>query len=156
MILSSEEENKPIKQLFISYDIAIILKEKGFNEPCLLQAYLAPDRYKGEEKYFYQLMGGSFGQNLKGKKNSDLTSEKAIKQKFVMLPLYQQVINWFLNKYNILIIADIFDKGFLEKDKFCFQVRIYNNSEEWITTLKEFKTQIECYNEGIQEALKLI
>ncbi len=66
-----------MKQLFVPYEIAKLLKEKSFNEPCFAVIY--PD---GQiiEQHFEKLV--------------------LIKEEICYaLPLYQQVIDWFRTKH---------------------------------------------------------
>jgi len=63
-----------MKHLFVSYELTLKLKEKGFDEECLGLYY----------------KDGSFAYNP----DSDV---------FVGAPLYQQVIDWFREKHNIYI-----------------------------------------------------
>lgn len=91
-----------MREQFVPYEIALKLKEKGFDEPCLLQeGYIFS--YFGESKYRFhsQLTGGPFGTDLKGKKNSDLKGELPKYKDWVLIPLWQQVIDWFRTKHNI-------------------------------------------------------
>ena len=74
-----------MKEQFVTYEIALKLKELGFNEKCF----------------------GYFGiQNeveIEISYNSDLN---LIRRNFISAPLWQQVIDWFKEKYNIWIIVD--------------------------------------------------
>lgn len=62
---------------------------------------------------------------------------------------------WLREVHKIVVESIVFDKGFLENDKFCYQWRVYDNTEDWFTGL-EFKTYEEALEVGLQEALKLI
>jgi hypothetical protein len=50
----------------------------------------------------------------------------------------------------------VFDIGFLEKVKFCFQWRIYDNSEEWFTNTTEYKSPKEALQAGIKKVIELV
>lgn len=76
-----------MKHLFVSYEIAKLLKDKGFNEECLgtwcnyhLQLIDNPKFIKKNKKFV--------GKHL---------------NMFCSAPLYQQVIDWFREKHNIHI-----------------------------------------------------
>lgn len=120
-----------MKDLFVTYQLALLAKQKGFDESCL--AY-----YGNEEKLF-------------------ITAGAILKYRpLLKAPLYQQLIDWFLEKHDIWVEILLFDRGFLEKNKFCFQWRIYNKSKEWFTSADECKTPIETMNLAFIEAFKLI
>ena len=94
-----------MREQFVPYEIALKLKEKGFDKPCLLQeGYIFS--YFGESKYRFhsQLGGGPFGTDLKGKKNSDLKGELPKYKDWVLIPLWQQVIDWLREKHFIDIM----------------------------------------------------
>src|SRR5690606_21849624 len=76
-----------MKHLFIPYEIALKLKEKGFDEPCL--GWYTNDT--GIELRRFDL-------RMSTCKNSDKTYCEG-----VTAPLYQQVIDWFREKKNIHI-----------------------------------------------------
>jgi len=71
---------------FVSYEIALKLKELGYNEPCLT--------------YYYELTS-----NLRTHLAIDIrnawTYSGNKKLGFTLAPLYQQVFRWFRNKYGI-------------------------------------------------------
>lgn len=77
-----------MKHLFIPYEIAVIAKEKGFDEPCL--------------KWYSS--NGKLNNNV-----GDILSEN---QKSLYgccaAPLYQQIIDWLREKHNIYIMHNIF------------------------------------------------
>ncbi len=75
-----------MQKLFIPYELAVIAKEKGFDEPCIA-VYL-------EDKKLY-LCGYS------NKTNGTLT------------PLYQQIIDWFREKHNTVINVYANASGYL-------------------------------------------
>jgi hypothetical protein len=64
-----------MKHLFIPYELALKLKEKGFNEPC-------------------------FGFYIQGVLHPKLPDSTTI---LLHAPLYQQVIDWFREKHDIFI-----------------------------------------------------
>lgn len=74
---------------------------------------------------------------------------------YLAAPTQTHLQKWLRKKHNIIVEVLIFDKGFLEIDKFCYQYRVYNNSMDWITGL-EFKTYEETLEKGLQVGLKLI
>lgn len=82
-----------MKQLFLPYNLALLAKEKGFDEPCLFkhnpQATFDHDKINlikhnplGSLNFFY---------------NSD---------GIITAPLYQQMIDWFFDKHHINVVPD--------------------------------------------------
>lgn len=127
-----------MKHLFIPYDISRQLKDKGFNEECL--AF-----FRGNQE--------SLTTELPAKRNKNSMFVDATS---VAAPIYQQALDWFREKHNIIIGVDYFDSGksgYL--DACCGYVR----------TIKPFKhTDVgglgndyyKSLNIAIEEALKLI
>jgi hypothetical protein len=68
-----------MKDLFVSYEQALELKELGFDEPCLKY-------WNGIGEYFDQNDWFNWNQS----------------EKFISIPLKQQVFKWFREKYNII------------------------------------------------------
>ena len=64
---------------FVSYKQAVLLKELGFDEPCLKY-------WNGIGEYFDQKDWFNWNQS----------------EKFISIPLKQQVLRWFREKYNII------------------------------------------------------
>ena len=76
-----------MKHLFVPYELAVKLKEKGFDEPCLYTVHKedAGDVYNGHEMEWVNW-------NKYGTTNVSVSA-----------PLYQQVTNFFREKYFIHI-----------------------------------------------------
>jgi hypothetical protein len=72
-----------MKKQFVTYEIALKLKELDFDEPCMAV-------YLGKEGFYFR-------PELNGNKNSYFKD----KSKSVSLPLWQQVIDWVREKYDI-------------------------------------------------------
>lgn len=75
-----------MKHLFVSHDLALKLKEKGFDESCFCY-YTSMDK----------IIPSYPEENFKYPRNSDLIKD------WVSAPSHQQVIDWFRDKYNISI-----------------------------------------------------
>ena len=71
---------------FVSYEIALKLKELGFNEPCLT--------------YYYEL-NSNLRTHLGVDINNAWTYSGNTNFGFTLAPLYQQVFKWLRNKYGI-------------------------------------------------------
>ena len=77
-----------MKKQFTTYEIAKLLKELGFNEPCIAH-------YISKEGWQLDLTEGSFYFKDKPSKSVDTYS--------ILAPLWQQVIDWFREKHRISI-----------------------------------------------------
>lgn len=69
-----------MKHLFIPYELALIAKEKGFDEPCLglyhKDGMFVVEKTESHNQYYGQICSA---------------------------PLYQQIVDWFREKHNISI-----------------------------------------------------
>jgi len=115
-----------MKHLFLPYDLALLAKEKGFDEPCM----------KGVKD------GHEFttcGFNLT---NSGNTHEYT-------LPLYQQLVDWFRMK-GIEVRVDVYSKfcGYF--------IKKINKGEMDIVKHDEVIGYYECFYAALTEAFKLI
>jgi len=139
-----------MKEQFVPYEIAIKLKEKGFNEPCLAWStedseYILVETKEGEDN---NSIGGT------------------------SIPLWQQVIDWLSDVHNIEVDALRYTyRGGVYQGK-CYMWFVdqydpkYNHELEeddshWILNERkaqgyDFKTKREAILAGITEALTLI
>jgi hypothetical protein len=144
-----------MKELFLPYDLSLALKEIGFDEPCLAWLYTdikdnSPKLLDEEDFLPYKL------KPYQRLTTNDEINKTPYGNRITASPLYDQVIDWFIEKYNIFIEVLVFDIGFLEKGKFCFQWRIYDNSEEWFTNTTEYKSPKEALQAGIKKVIELV
>ena len=114
-----------MKHLFIPYELALIAKEKGFNEDCL--AY-----YQDEGNLVCCDTNQVKGEFIPYKEQRDDDSATA--------PLYQQIVDWFREKHNILIS---------ERLKWWTIYEIIDNGEHRLMST-------ETKDKAIEEAFKLI
>jgi hypothetical protein len=73
---------------FVKYEQSLVLKELGFNEPCILL-------YRGLDTQPVCQMGYGF----KTEKNSDYNDETNY---WLTVPTYSQALRWFREKYNLI------------------------------------------------------
>lgn len=78
-----------MREQFVSYEIALKLKELGFNEPCLASY----------EEEFLNIDSSDINKNFEWSEYSDCCS----------VPLWQQVLDWFLDKKILIQIPAIDD-----------------------------------------------
>lgn len=138
-----------MKEQFVNYDIALKLKELGFNKRCFA--------YYFENKVFH--LGGRLG----------TIDDIVIDRKYVedicqhkdscLAPLWQQVLEWFRKKHNIEASIQFDDNNikyyyFIHTNiKDCYSNRIcsLNNAKDRV-----FDTYEEARKAAILEAIKLI
>lgn len=72
-------------------------------------------------------------------------------------PYNQSLVQkWLREQYCIIAEPLIFDKGSLKKDYFCYQWRVYNDSDEWFTNGVEYHTYEDALEEALRRGLKFI
>lgn len=133
------------KNYFVSYETALKLKEKGFDEPCIayhreLLGSKEPIFHINERKY-KPIINSELGEN---------------KYNMVSAPNIVQVWNWFIKNHNININIEYGDG----EDRY-FKARFKNkkNQNDCIRTIYKIDDANHCYltnNALIQEYLKLI
>ena len=158
-----------MEKQFVSFDIALKLKELGFDEPCFayftkMKDWMITD-YKGKpaawQKYnvgnnmYLRTVTDSFGDNLhrdgKFVRNSKFT--KAITN--VAAPLYQQVIDWFRTKHN-LFIELVIDRT--AEPKFTYIITRYLGDFNWEESIMSeflYRTYEESREDAILKAIGL-
>lgn len=131
-----------IKELFVSQELAIELKAKGFNEPCIMF-------------YDFENELTTFEQDLNEKITLYRSSETRLD--FILAPLYEQVINWFDKQYNIQIFLCRDDDGYFscKIKKWCDDLQdIYGYVTVYDWNISRDKS--ESLEVVIKESLKLI
>ena len=128
-------------EMFVSYELATRLKEKGFDIPCI--------RLKNNIS------------NIEEEKNWYNWNDVDM---FVSIPLYQQVVDWLdLKGYNISIKPEYYYEGI----NWNWQIFWYLPQEEWTEFLVndgtmmygdngEYNTRLEATIAAIEKALELI
>ena len=136
-----------MKEQFVSYEIALKLKELGFDAGCLGDYYIIPsDKTPNPNGEFL------------GLKYEDVSSYT----KLVSAPLWQQVIDWFRNKYNLLIDSPKLDE--LNIGKWSVKITSLDKStvlEEFVDQpywrlYRCFRTYEEAREQAILKAIELI
>ena len=139
-----------LEHLFVSYELALELKNIGFDEPCI-RSYDNDNENSSDKKFYLFEYISSIGITT-----TQLQSNKGM-ENFIGAPLYQQVIDWLRDEKYINIQTHY--------DYITYDVIIYDykNSQtiKLQSTLMEgapycFTDYYEALNEAIKEALKLI
>lgn len=121
-----------LSDLFVPYKIALRLKIKGFNEPCLA------------------IYNNSSIPFIAG--NTPVFNDKTEDESIITAPVYEQVVDWFLEKHNILIESRPLNT-FTWWDGLVY---IYNEDIQRDFRDSGLKTRKEALIIAIEEALKLI
>ena len=92
-----------MNKLFIPFELALLAKEKGFNEPCF-------KCYHTENNLAYNIKKGWLDIRPEEAQNPRNFNDKKLFKKFVIsAPLYQQIVEWFYEKYGLAIVVKSWD-----------------------------------------------
>lgn len=120
-----------MNKLFVPYHLAVLAKEKGFDEPCL--------------SYYWELELHDWWKNPCYTTNSVQGKDEDC----VAAPLYQQLVDFLREKYNISI--ELHWQQGTEGWYFCYGY----NAGKWYFPKGTFK-YYEALNKALEEAFKLI
>ena len=131
----NKKEKEILKKSSVTYDVAFALRQKGFNEPCL--------------GYYMQ------GHDFCYFSPPDYTYKDTTLTKWCIAPLWQQVIDWFMNQHGIYIEVA---KTRFKDDKFRVEIKKYNVNERLCSACKydTFKGLENAREQAILKAIKLI
>jgi len=120
-----------MEHLFLPYELAIIAKQKGFNEPCI-------NCYNADKT----LMQDGWYSTKRPCYNDGLIEECS------SAPLYQQITDWFREKHNFNIAILKGEDTITGEFYYCY------DGGKHLT--KRCKGYYEALNKAIEEAFKLI
>ena len=118
---------------FIPYEIALKLKELGFDEECLAWYYL-PANTSSENDYILAL-------------DSETPENQIV---YIKAPLWQQCIDWFRKIPEISI--EILYEGGLHSDTFEYSYQIFSN---YYSPKSEKMNYYKCREQAILKAIEL-
>ncbi len=126
-----------IQEQFVPYEIALKLKELGFDEECFGYYYDKTDNIQTSYSFHF---------NGKGER---LAND-------VNAPLFQQVIQWLREKYNIHIIVKSYNDE--ELNQILYENDIIDVNDNWneFSDYTFYHTYQEALTQAIIESLKLI
>ncbi len=130
-------------KLFVSYEIALKLKEKGFNEKCIA---FYKGKYVGDGLH---AIGQHEGCSIHG---DNYDSGWNLEYPPILAPLYQQVIDWFREKHGICISIYTSSTGFMPEFDYLNKKYFGKVAAIEFASLDYYET----LNKAIEEALKLI
>ena len=154
-----------MKKHFVTYEIALKLKELGFDEKCIM--YYLDDEFISEDQLLYHIRNGSpLTYNFNEKSCQTDWVDWDVKPRIpTSAPLCQQVIDWLLEKYQIHIEIELTDTT----SEFYFQYCIVTshdrdwNDEDCTDSAKrkydfnlKFDTRYECIEKSILKVIELI
>jgi hypothetical protein len=125
-----------MEHLFVPYKIALKLKQKGFDEPCLTN-------YNRKKILDTTLVDNI--DNLGLKNSSQIQQAGAI-----TAPLYQQVVDWFMTKHQLVILITI------GTQEFSYEIYNIKKDKRVAFNINYNGKYYETLNVAILEALKLI
>ncbi len=145
-----------MKNLFVPYELAVKLKEKGFDEYCLAEfinggVFTVHGSIDDDEDVPDTDMEFSTYKNSLANYNEMYNP--------IAAPLYQQVVDWFKEKHQLHISTYLCGMDFI-----CYKVQGFgvknadfvNSYGEKNDTTGMFTSNYEALNKAIEAALKLI
>ena len=132
-----------MKKEFIPYDLALELKELGFDEPCFgwFRSTLIPSNFT---EYFLET---EFGMN---ESPSDWVNSNFL-DKACSAPLYQQAFRWFREKYDLFGQITVAEYE-LQNNGFEYEIKSKDKSiDTWRGGYKIYEeAELECLKELIE------
>jgi hypothetical protein len=126
---------------FVSYEIALKLKELGFDEPCFT--------------YYYELTS-NLRTHLGVDINNAWTYSGNKKLGFTLAPLYQQVFRWFREKKLIDLIVSRYQSRDNGDTYYYYQITNNYGIEETRHFKEGFFTYEKAELAGLQKMIKII
>lgn len=114
-----------IKESYCSFEVAKLLKEKGFHEPCIATYNSTTKNFQVEEIY------EDWTIHWKG---------------YISAPTLQMAMKWLREVHNIDICVFPYQADYIS---YSYKVKIYKNKEIYLTI-----TDSKTYEDAVEEALK--
>jgi hypothetical protein len=124
---------------FVSYEIALKLKELGFDEPCFT---------------YYHNINGNIRTGIEVHIHNAWTYAGTKKIETTLAPLYQQVFRWLRNKYDIDISINTIYSKYNENTSKKYRVVIDNKTV--FTNVGFYDTYEEAQKECILDLISII
>lgn len=124
-----------MEKLFVPYELAVLAKEKGFDEPCA--GYYNTNDKKPVLCAFFNYTGVRYASLYKKHQHSSDP----------IAPLYQQLVDWFRERHDINIVFD------LTSEEFCFIIESLKPPEDKWAYGTDYYSAL---TEALKEAFKLI
>ena len=145
-----------MEKQFVTYEIALKLKELGFNEKCLASYYTDDERnYDKGDIYDCRRKLSSSIDFDPFKEEFDNFYINSNETYYVSAPLWQQVIDWFREKYNL----DVYTEPTYSLIEYSFKIiSVQGKSkrqEYWDDMAKTYKSYQEAREKAILKAIEL-
>jgi len=137
-----------MKHLFLPYNLALLAKEKGFDEEVL-------GWYNTDKDFILPLHKQWITIDCEfPKRNSDFRKD-GNSLIFIAAPLYQQITDWFREKRNIHIS---YDRNPIAKNKFMYFyfIKLGNGFDTTAKYSGDFNSVYEALDKAIEQAFTLI
>ena len=131
-----------MRKEFVSYEIALKLKELGFDEPCLF-AYYGKSNLSNFKESDYELCGDRHNSSFK-------------EDGRVSAPLYQQVFRWFREKKLIILIVSSYQSRDDADAYYYYQITNKYGIEETRHFKEGFFTYEKAELAGLQKMIEII
>jgi hypothetical protein len=133
-----------MEKLFVPYNIALLLKEMGFDEPCF-------GYYQNNDPLW---IGYRFNVPQHNKESISKKTYGDESKHLVFAPTYDQVIDWFIEKHSLYIHVWVV---FAHPDWWDFEVNSFDKENKSVSAHDEaYPTKYEALNAGILKAIELI
>ena len=124
-----------IIEAYCSYEVSKLLKEKGFDEPCLQMWECGPDK-----KYLFRLQSSCY---------QNITEEDSC-----LAPTHQMAMKWLREVHNVFIYIEPFitTNGLQGYKPYCTKI---GGEFMWINPLRKYSnTSSDTHEEAVEVALK--
>lgn len=118
---------------FVSYEIALALKDVGFTENCLTWYH--------KKELVRPYWGEEWGYNYLGLNDN-------VWEECVLAPLYQQAFRWFRGKKYFSMVGEV-------DGSFDFRIEL-NSNEYYFESKVEYKTYDEAQNACLKQLIEII
>ena len=139
-----------IRNQFCSYEIALKLKELGFDEKCIASYYTNIKENNTAKYDVRKKLNASFDYNAFTDEDDSGYIRNSDKEYYISVPLWQQCIDWFRKKYEISI--EILYEGGLHSDTFEYSYQIFSN---YSIPKSEKMKYYKCREQAILKAIEL-
>ena len=139
---------------FVTYEIALKLKELGFDEECIASYYTNIKENNTAKYDVRKKLNASFDYNAFTDEDDSGYIRNSDKEYYISAPLWQQVIDWFREKQNICI--NIEPITFDDEPTYIFEIINLKNGRLLNNISNSFTDTNEALEQAILEALELI
>ena len=132
-----------MKKEFVPYELALELRELGFDEPCLLV-------YDSKEKVLFHCLSNNVKNDILIDCNIGLNPKEDIKA-----PTFSQAFRWFREKYKIeCYVNSYWNEN--DSSKRTYYANYNYGSDIFYTITKEFETHEEAELECLKKLIEIV